>query len=102
MKHAWKTSSEKIEALSTFFSMIKSTKTFNRKISEYSIKSLFAQYARKTFDIDGYTYSDEFVFYAKEHGFKFKEIHTDKYGMSHGWLNMSHKDLTKIKKFTNK
>lgn len=94
----WGHSPEKIEALKVFFSLIRETKTFNKKNSEYSIKHLFANYANKFMGIDGYTMSDEFVYHAIQNGFKFKQIRTDNDDMPHGWLNMSEVDIQRIQR----
>lgn len=102
--HKWNESPEKTDALNMFFSMIRPTKTFNCKRSEYGIKHIYEQYGRKVLNIpdttDLYVYSEEFIHHAIENGFKFKMIKTTRSGEISGKLNMSETDIRAIIKKT--
>lgn len=99
-KHEWKQSEKKDYALQSFFLSVMPVKTFNRKMTVYDIKHLYEYWARSVLCIpheyDLYVFSDEFIYHAQQHGFKFKQTKLSSHGDPVGYLNISNKDLQRL------
>jgi len=100
-QYRWKESKAKGNALMLFFSLCEKTKTTNKKISVYGLKHVYERWAEKNGDvfgegIDYYTFSDEFIHHAQQHGFVFKQTRVSPHGDPIGYLNLSMKDIKRI------